>query len=329
MLEKPSIDEKTIFSCLENSYGIQPESINFLPLGNNPDTWVYKISSGKDNYFLKLKRGEVYEPSVSLPNYLNNQGIKEVFSPIETKAKNLWVKVSNYSIVLYPFVEGTTAMKSGMSDEQWIEFGLTLKRLHETHLPSSLLKQVQEENFLPKWSGLIRDIQRKVQRDRHLNSFEVGFVEYWKEKDIEINQILERTEEIGQYLKNKPHDFVLCHTDIHTDNILLDKENMYLVDWDTPLMAPKERDLMFVEGSEKAQLFYKGYGAVVIDRPVLAYYRYEWVVQEIGDYGQRIFLSKDAGKETLEHAFRSFTELFEPGNVVETAYQSDNVKIPK
>jgi hypothetical protein len=38
------------------------------------------------------------------------------------------------------------------------------------------------------------------------------------------------------------------------------------------------------------QEWFIGYGAAAIDPLALAYYRYEWVVQEIGDNGKRVFL---------------------------------------
>lgn len=53
----------------------------------------------------------------------------------------------------------------------------------------------------------------------------------------------------------------------------------YLVDWDDPIMAPKERDLMFIGGgvgnvwnrSHEEELFYEGYGKVDVNPVLLAY----------------------------------------------------------
>ena len=42
---------------------------------------------------------------------------------------------------------------------------------------------------------------------------------------------------------------VLCHADLHAWNVLLDTDRqLWLVDWDETILAPKERDLMFVVG---------------------------------------------------------------------------------
>ena len=83
----------------------------------------------------------------------------------------------------------------------------------------------------------------------------------------------------------------MCHSDIHAGNILIDANGaLYIVDWDNPVLAPKERDLMFIGGGqefaghtaqEEETLFYRGYGQTQIDPIALAYYRYERIIQDI------------------------------------------------
>jgi spectinomycin phosphotransferase len=92
------------------------------------------------------------------------------------------------------------------------------------------------------------------------------------------------------------------------------------VDWDGVVFAPKERDLMFFAGEERP--FWDSYGAVTIDPLSMAYYRYEWAVQEIGDYGARVF-SPETGFETKAVSVWEFIQLFAPGDVIEAAYLSD------
>jgi spectinomycin phosphotransferase len=93
------------------------------------------------------------------------------------------------------------------------------------------------------------------------------------------------------------------------------------------MLAPKERDLMFIRDGVTIQThteacFFAGYGDVTIDPVALAYYRYEWVVQEFGDYGERVFLAESGG-ETKADSVRGFRQLFDPGDVVEVAYAAD------
>jgi spectinomycin phosphotransferase len=122
---------------------------------------------------------------------------------------------------------------------------------------------------------------------------------------------------------------VLCHADIHTANVLYDGKRFHIVDWDGALLAPKERDLMFTTGAgaggavsydDNQTLFFKGYGEPEIDRMALAYYRCDWVVQDIGEFGHTIF--SDAGDETRADNARLVRGMFNPGETVEVAEQS-------
>jgi spectinomycin phosphotransferase len=154
----------------------------------------------------------------------------------------------------------------------------------------------------------------------------------WQTQRDAIGHLLARTAAFTRIqLVNSPA-LVLCHADIHTANLLLDgADRIHIVDWDETVLAPKERDLMFVTGSgigfsvgpKEEQLFFKGYGATAVDRAALAYYRYGWAVEEIGDYSARVLGLLDGGDETKHAALEYLAQVFQPGGVVELAYQSD------
>jgi hypothetical protein len=59
----------------------------------------------------------------------------------------------------------------------------------------------------------------------------------------------------------------------------------------------------------------------------MAYYRYEWVVQELADFAERVFFTPDIGLETKRDAVRGFKQLFLPGDVITAAYASESYLI--
>jgi len=148
--------------------------------------------------------------------------------------------------------------------------------------------------------------------------------------------LIERADSIGRHLRDSNLKFVPCHADIHTANILVTPEQkMFIVDWDDTVLAPKERDLMFVLPgntiqTREEQAFLSGYGKTEINQLAFAYYRYEWCVQEIGDFGNRVFFTKDIGEDTRQSALEGFIRLFSQGDVVDIALNTQfETGVPK
>jgi spectinomycin phosphotransferase len=124
---------------------------------------------------------------------------------------------------------------------------------------------------------------------------------------------------------------MLCHSDIHGGNVLIDSnDSIYIVDWDDPIMAPKERDLMFIGGGvanvwnkpHEETLFYKGYGTTEVNATILAYYRHERIVEDIAEYGQALLLTSGGGGDRLE-MYKHFMWMFELNGVVDIAFKTD------
>ncbi len=152
-----------------------------------------------------------------------------------------------------------------------------------------------------------------------------------RKKRDEIDHLVARAEALAMALQARSLELVLCHSDIHPGNLLLGANDaLYIVDWDNPLFAPKERDLCLVGGcsawssARDEALFYQGYGEAEVDRMALAYYRYERIVQDIAAFCQELLLTEEGG-EDREQGFRYFTSSFLPDHEVELAMQADKL----
>jgi spectinomycin phosphotransferase len=329
MLEKPDIPDDTLIACLGKSYGITTAALDFLPIGNDSSAWVYRVRTGNEgDYFLKVKKGMIDPAALLVPRYLKDAGIKQVVAPLPGRSGALWHRVDGFNLVLYPFIAGEVGMEVGLSAGQRREYGAVVQRLHESRLTADLLGVVPRETFVPRWAEMVKGLQVMVDNGRFENGWQQELASFWQERREEIGRLVAQAEELGRMLQGRPLAFVLCHADIHTANILLDGDNLFIVDWDQPILAPKERDLMFVVGdgvvrSREEELFFEGYGETAVDWLAVAYYRYEWVVQEIGDFGERVFLLAEVSDITREDSVRGFRQLFRPGDVVEQAYQAE------
>ena len=143
--------------------------------------------------------------------------------------------------------------------------------------------------------------------------------------------MLKRADELAEQLIQQGGETVLCHTDAHPGNYLIaDSGELYLVDWDNPIFAPKERDLMFFgsgmtgnpPGGQAEGWFYRGYGPVEIDQNALTYYRYERIIQDIAEFCKQILLTQ-VGGEDREQSYQYLVGSFSEGHEVEAAFRTD------
>ncbi len=325
MLEKPPIPDERLLEAIHAEYSVRPTALEFLPIGYDSSAWVYRLRTGDGlSLFMKVRRGTVDESAVRVPRFLNDAGIAEVVAPLPTRSGALWAALGEYSLLLYPFIEGRTGMSAGLTATQWRAFGTALKRIHGLELPPALDRLVPRETFVPKWGELARRLAARIAAEPFADSLSAELAAFWRAHGAEIDRILDGADELGALLRARLPDFVLCHSDCHTANTLIDGDGrLFIVDGDQPLLAPVERDLMFVIGAAGApgrtaeeRYFLQGYGSVRVDPLSLAYYRYEWVVQEIGDFGERVFLMPELGEVTRRDSVEGFRELFAPANVV-------------
>lgn len=324
MLERPKIDDKKIIATLKVDYGIDATQVNFLPIGNASNTWIYSVDTSRGKYFLKLKKGGFDGASIETSRYLYDSGISTIIAPLSTQTKKLWAQCDEYVLILFLYIDATSADASGLSHEQWREFGKTLSAIHTSKLPEELTAQLKVETFISEAWPWIEKIKNRIDQGNFVDSQQSSFADFWNQKQEVVESILKRAKESSARILENPPDNMICHTDIHLANVLVSSdEQIHIVDWDAVMLAPKERDLMFILGRDEAPLFFEGYGEVAINQQVLSYYRSDWVLQELTDYGDRVFFSVDAGEETRQEAVTAVIEMFKPGNVVD---QAENAK---
>ena len=63
---------------------------------------------------------------------------------------------SGVALLLFPFIEGRNSYEASLSDDHWVEFGATLKRIHTAFAPPSLIRLIQREAYSPQWRDAVR-----------------------------------------------------------------------------------------------------------------------------------------------------------------------------
>jgi len=325
MREQPGIPEERLRACLQDQYELSPVTLEFLPRGHDYNAGVYRaVSEQGTAYLLKVTSRSLYKPGYLVPRYLNDQGITSVVAPLPTTSGALWTKLMDWTMIIYPFIDGDTSL-TGMTDEHWKETGTIFKRIHQVQLEPAGFESLRKEAFDP--TQYTRWIDTFETQHLHSRLGESGsdraLRASWLAHQSTIHTAVISLEKLAEVLKARPFPYVVCHADLHAANLLRDRHgHVFVIDWDEVMLAPKERDFIFVRAPQ-ADAFWEGYGVIEIDRTLLSYYLWERVVQDVIEDAQNVYFKDDLTEETRAYLARLFHEsLSGGGSNLAAAYEA-------
>ncbi len=333
MLTPPDISHETIARHLAQAYRLRITRSEFLPRGAGIGSAAFRVQADDGTpYFLQLRRSGVNPSTLALPAFLHHdKGIEPVIAPIPTADGALSTQSQGLDWALSPFFDGQNGFDRALSDRQWIALGTALAAIHRSELPDALLASLPKESYAHQWREGVRRYQRRFINGIAGDGIVQRFLAFWEEHAEEIDTVVYRSEQLASILLERPPRLVPCHSDIHAGNVLAgDGERLAIVGWHAPILAPKERDLMFIGGGvgntwnqpQQQALFNEGYGPTDIDAVALAYYRYERITKDVLELCDRILDSANASAEEREEGLRRMQSLFVPNGVVAIAHQS-------
>jgi len=322
-------------ACLQNEYNVHPADITRLALGADPHTTVFRVvDTAGAAFFLKLRSADFNLATVAVPHWLAGQSIPQIISPIPCRDGRLFAQAGPSAAILYPFVAGSDGFTVPLQDHHWVELGGVLRRIHAAALPAELAGHLPREDYSPAWRTMVREFLAGSSAMQHgtpaANEEAVlAWGSFLRDRYSAIVDLVAQAEQLANAVQGLPQELVLCHGDIHGGNVLIGpRGDFYIVDWDTITLAPRERDLMFIgagiagvwDQPHEADLFYAGYGACSIEPRLLAYYRFERIVQDIAVYGMQLLAGTDSAERGA--ILREVAGQFDPGGVVEIAWRS-------
>lgn len=330
MIEKPPIADELIGERLRAEYGLHAVHVEFLPLGVDVNSAVYRVEApGGGEYFLKLRNGPFKESSVTVPRFLSAAGVPMIIGPLPTLGGAGWGFLGSYEMILYPYVRGRDGYARKLSQIQWRHFGASLAAIHAAQPTTELRASLPREEFSDRARKELRSFQSLVQTRSFAEPIAADMAAFILQQMEVIHEVCGRAEDLAKILRRRRLDMVLCHSDLHPGNFLVaDDDGVFIVDWDEALLAPRERDLMFIgatgnpTGQEEIGAFYQGYGEVSLDHDLLAHYRYERIVQDLAAFCAQI-LSTDQGGMDRAQGLEYFKSNFVPGGEIDIARQTD------
>jgi spectinomycin phosphotransferase len=313
MREPLHIEEKRLQTCLQDQYDLIPVVLDFLPLGHDYNAGVYHVVSRQGSeYLLKVTSRLLYEPSCLVPAYLQNQGIASIVAPVPTRSGALWARIKEWMVILYPWISGECSL-TGMTDAQWKQVGSIFQHIHQAKLPPSGFESLRKECFDPtEYTQWIRTFETHHLQQSSASASQRTLRTSWKVHQPTIHMAMTILEKLAAMLQSRTLATVICHADLHARNLIRDPSGqVFVIDWDEVMLAPKERDFIFIR-KPYADAFFQGYANAEIDWSLLTYYLWERVVQDLIYLADNVCFRDDWGEGTRIQVAQTFHESLKP-----------------
>ncbi len=222
---------------------------------------------------------------------------QRLVAPYTSMHGQVLVRDERFTTLLFAYVEGVTPRETPLTDSQLAHLVDTVARIHSIDVDTAALAAVPRERFAPVWIDDIVPAIGRIALSSHV------LYPLLCERIESLSAAFYDFRALACILAEIDHPMVLCHTDIHGYNVVINTDDVpVLIDWEGMMIAPAEHDLMFWIADERWQQISERYRLHhplhEIDAQRLRYYQgrrlFEDLIQDI----QRI------EGETLEDGVR-------------------------
>lgn len=293
MITELGINKDQLKILLESKFSIMVKNIIFKPEGEV--SWSYIIECEDSKYFLKIhKKKDLNVARLQLLFDLHFKcNIGNIAYPVKTINGELEIEVNDYPAVLFNFIEGVTSRDQELSDSQLEDLGELIARIHQS---KDIIGGFDtKETFTHPFRLKIEKIYSVLERFTDLNKVQEEAKQIYQQYKAIFLQELNVLDNLAEQLKQENLEFVNCHGEPSPNNIMISPNGtVYLIDWDEPIFAPKEKDLNFFNSRlEKIMQGYKKFSKdTQVNSDVMRYYTLWWNISEIEDWGTRIFFEE-------------------------------------
>ncbi|MEV5967768.1 phosphotransferase [Kribbella sp. NPDC051952] len=295
---------------LVEDFGLDVVELSPVAHGADLAAQVWKASTATNTYAVKWS-GAGSNTGHQVAAYLADIGLGGVPELIRTVEGGLWTfHGKKKRLTVTPWIDGVRAADTGLTIEQWAQYGVLLRRVHDSEPPHRLRDALPKHSLIDaRVPAIAEKLQARLTTQAPEDELEEELVAVWKQYDDTITNLLTARppEPTGPR--------VVCHADPHLGNVLVDNQ-LHLIDWDDVILAPREQDLMFMLGgmgdvgpttSTETDAFLTGYGPHPIDHEAVHYYRHVRAYEDVITWSDQVITGPDNAealdivKGILEH----------------------------
>ena len=213
-------------------YGIIANAIIPAKRGFYGETW--KITTEENNYFVKIvypsTHKAVYESSFPVIDHMNQHGIDFISKIVKATHGKLCASFENAVLGVFDWIDGENRQDEKAKTREYQLLGRIYTVPTEgINIPREDFSAGSADLFFLKWALLPNDAPINALMNQYRGK---------------IEHRAERLRLFSARCQNDKSGFFITHGDAG-GNYIENNDRCYIVDWDTPILAPPERDAWF------------------------------------------------------------------------------------
>lgn len=299
LTEPRDLDRSELKQVLEDHWGLRDPRLDYLAVGFGSHHWSAIDADGTrrfvtvDDLEADFRAGTdagsafadldaAFRTAVGLRD---DAALEFVLAPLVDRSGVVIRRLGHrYAITVSPFVDGESSeYGSYESPEDRRVMGRVLGRLHAAteRVPADLPRR--EEFALPARAALVEAL-RDLDRSWDFGPFAEPARNLLQGSADELELRLREYDELAAGIREGSDSWVITHGEPHRANVIRDPRGaVHLVDWDTTLIAPRERDLQMVLDDELTgwEEYRELAGAASLDDDAVQLYRLWWHLADV------------------------------------------------
>jgi len=208
------------------------------------------------------------------------------------------VRYGAFTTVVFPYVDGVTPRESPLTDMQLTNLVTSVAELHRLPVTDSALASVPREDFDALWTEAVLPALARIDTPGHqLHDVCAG-------RCCRLATQFLRFRAVAAELAAQEHAMVVCHTDIHGYNVVIQDDVPLLIDWEGMKIAPKEHDLMFwvddARWEEIWHIYREVHSDAQIDTALLEFYGLRRLFEDLLQDIERVEQEHPTGREFVD-----------------------------
>ena len=246
-LELKLSDEK-IFDLVSSSWNFKAKKIKYIDVGS---TFAFILENAlKMKVFLKLYKKATPSNPIEcqtveslalscriLEHFSSVYNLKNITAPIKTKLGNFYYEDQDYILIISNYIAGANP-RHEPNELKYEKLASIFSKLHT--IPILEFAELKLETFNIDYALGIEQCLKAT--DSEIPQVRKMIEKFISEREL-LTKAINMLIELQNKFVNSPPVFIITHGDGHHFNVLQNKDETFLIDWENIKLAPRERDL--------------------------------------------------------------------------------------